>query len=141
MNQILGKDKPVVLVIDDTPDNLQLMSGILQGQYRVKVANNGERGLKIAMADPAPDVILLDVMMPDVDGYEVCRRLKAEPKTQAIPVIFLTAKAAVEDETMGFGSKSGPCVHPATYSDPETLSPKHPSASRRLALSTPTLRH
>nr|WP_315186996.1 two-component system response regulator [uncultured Albidiferax sp.] len=96
-------DKPVVtvLVVDDTPDNLSLMSSLLKDHYKVKVANHGEKGLRIANSDAPPDLILLDIMMPDMDGYEVCRRLKAEPRTRHIPVIFLTAKSEVEDETKG----------------------------------------
>ncbi len=94
-------EKPTILVVDDTPDNLSLMSGLLKDLYRVKVANNGERGLKIATSDDPPDLILLDIMMPGIDGYEVCRLLKEDPKSAEIPVIFLTAKSAVEDEQMG----------------------------------------
>ena len=96
-------DKPfvTVLVVDDTPDNLSLMSSLLKDHYKVKVANHGEKGLRIANSDAPPDLILLDIMMPDMDGYEVCRRLKAEPRTRDIPVIFLTAKSEVEDETRG----------------------------------------
>ena len=92
---------PTVLVVDDTPDNLSLMSALLKDHYKVKVANHGERGLRIANSDTPPDLILLDIMMPDIDGYEVCRRLKAEPRTADIPVIFLTARSEVEDETRG----------------------------------------
>ena len=92
---------PTVLVVDDTPDNLSLMSGLLRDLYRVKVANNGERALKIAQTDPLPDLILLDIMMPGMDGYEVCRRLKQDAVTRDIPVIFLTALAEVEDERKG----------------------------------------
>ncbi len=92
---------PTVLVVDDTPDNLSLMSGLLRDLYRVKVANGGERALKIAQADPPPDLILLDIMMPGMDGYEVCRRLKQDAATRDIPVIFLTALAEVEDERKG----------------------------------------
>lgn len=99
MEEIVGK--PVVLVIDDTPDNLTLMSELLKDRYRVKVANHGERGLRIAASGQPPDLILLDVMMPGIDGYEVCRRLKAEPATRDIPVIFLTARHEIEDETLG----------------------------------------
>ena len=94
-------DKATVLVVDDTPDNLTLMSGLLKDDYKVKVANNGEKALKIAAAENPPDLILLDIMMPDMDGYEVCRRLKAEPRTCDIPVIFLTAKAEVDVEKKG----------------------------------------
>ena len=95
-------EKPTVLVIDDTPDNLALMQALLKDRYKVKGANNGERGLRIAASESPPDLILLDIMMPGIDGYEVCRRLKAEPRTRRIPVIFLTAKAEVADEQKGF---------------------------------------
>ena len=90
-----------VLIVDDAPDNLTLMTGLLRGTYKTKVANNGSRGLDVAAADK-PDLILLDIDMPGMDGYEVCRRLKANPATAEIPVIFLTAKTAVEDEQKGF---------------------------------------
>ncbi|MBI2381791.1 MAG: two-component system response regulator [Gammaproteobacteria bacterium] len=91
-----------ILVVDDTPENIDVLVGILRDEYRVKVAASGERALRIAVADPPPDLILLDVMMPEMDGYEVCTRLKADPRTRAIPVIFVTAKDEVEDETRGF---------------------------------------
>jgi putative two-component system response regulator len=94
-------EKPTVLVVDDTPDNLSLMSGLLKDDYKVKVANNGEKALKIAASDAPPDLILLDIMMPGMDGYEVCEFLKRNPATRDIPVIFLTAKAEVEDEKKG----------------------------------------
>jgi len=94
-------EKATVLVVDDTPDNLSLMSGLLKDDYKVKVANGGEKALKIAQSDNPPDLILLDIMMPGMDGYEVCHRLKADPATRDIPVIFLTAKAEVEDEKKG----------------------------------------
>jgi len=95
-------DKPTILVVDDTPDNLSLMSGLLKDLYKVKIANNGERALKVALTGTPPDIILLDIMMPVMDGYETCRRLKAAPETRDIPVIFLTAKAEIEDEMKGF---------------------------------------
>lgn len=94
--------KPLVLVVDDTPANLQLMGAILKQNYRVKVANHGDKALQIAAGQPRPDIILLDIMMPDIDGYEVCRQLKADPATSNIPVIFLTAKTEVQDEALGF---------------------------------------
>jgi sigma-B regulation protein RsbU (phosphoserine phosphatase) len=78
------------------------MNGLLKDAYRTKVANSGERALKLAAAEPKPDLVLLDIMMPGMDGYEVCRRLKADATTHEIPVIFLTAKAQVEDESRGF---------------------------------------
>ncbi len=99
---IVHTEKAVILVVDDTPDNLTLMSGLLKDNYRVKVANSGERALKITQSETPPDLILLDIMMPEMDGYEVCRRLKADNKTRDIPIIFLTAKTEVVDETHGF---------------------------------------
>jgi len=97
----MNSPQATILVVDDTPENLELMSGLLKDLYRVRVANNGERALRLASADPAPDLVLLDVMMPGIDGYEVCRRLKADPATASTPVIFLTAKAEIEDERQG----------------------------------------
>jgi len=101
MHGINPTKRATVLVVDDTPDNLALMSTLLKDDYKVKVANGGEKALKIAASEAPPDLILLDIMMPDMDGYEVCRRLKRDPKTMAIPVIFLTAKAEMEDERKG----------------------------------------
>lgn len=94
--------KPTILVVDDTPDNITLLCSLLGEEYKNKVATNGQKALKIAMSDPQLDLILLDIMMPDMDGYEVCRQLKADPRTAHIPVIFLTAKTQEGDETMGF---------------------------------------
>lgn len=93
--------KPTILVVDDAPANLQLMSGLLQEDFTVKAAISGEKALKIAFIDPQPDLILLDIMMPEMDGYEVCKRLKVDAKTTQIPIIFLTAKAEAQDEALG----------------------------------------
>ncbi|MCC6132732.1 MAG: two-component system response regulator [Acidobacteria bacterium] len=93
--------KTTVLVVDDTPENLTVMTGLLKGLYRVKIAPSGEHALRIARNAPQPDLVLLDIMMPGMDGYEVMRRLRADGMTRDIPVIFLTAKTEVEDETMG----------------------------------------
>lgn len=93
-------DKPRILVVDDTPDNLTLMSALLKDPYRVQLANGGERALKLA-ADSPPDLILLDIMMPGIDGYQVLRQLQAQDSTRQIPVIFLTAKSEIEDERFG----------------------------------------
>ncbi|APW38938.1 two-component system response regulator [Rhodoferax koreense] len=93
--------KRTVLVVDDTPDNLALMSGLLKDTYRVKLASSGARALQITTARPLPDLILLDIMMPDMDGYEVMRHLRADPETADIPVIFLTAMSASDDEKTG----------------------------------------
>jgi putative two-component system response regulator len=95
-------EKSTILVVDDTPDNITLLCSLLGEQYKNKVATNGVRALKIAKTDPYPDLILLDIMMPEMDGYEVCRQLKADPATEHIPVIFLTAKTQEGDETKGF---------------------------------------
>jgi putative two-component system response regulator len=94
-------DKPTILVVDDTPDNLTVMSGLLKDLYKVKVANSGERALKIAASAAPPDLVLLDIMMPGMDGYEVLRQLRTDTQTRDIPVIFLTAKSEVEDERRG----------------------------------------
>ncbi|MBY0453261.1 MAG: two-component system response regulator [Burkholderiaceae bacterium] len=93
--------KATVLVVDDTPDNLALISGLLRHLYRVVAANNGEKALTIAQSDHPPDLILLDIMMPGLSGYEVCQRLKGNPATHDIPVIFLTAMTGTEDEKRG----------------------------------------
>src|SRR5690349_17224889 len=84
-------EKRRVLAVDDTPENLAVVSGVLRAQYTVKVATSGERGLQIAFSDDPPDLILLDIMMPEMDGYEVLRRLQAGRATRNIPVIFVTA--------------------------------------------------
>ena len=94
--------KPIILVVDDTPDNLSLMSELLRDDYTIRLANNGERALKLANHEQPPHLILLDIMMPEMDGYEVCRRLKESPATREIPVMFLTAKTQEEDERHGF---------------------------------------
>lgn len=93
--------KATILVVDDTAANLSLMGGLLKELYQVKVANSGERGLAIAQSDTPPDLILLDIMMPEIDGYEVCMRLKKNPLTCDIPIIFLTAKSEIDDEQRG----------------------------------------
>jgi putative two-component system response regulator len=93
--------RQTILIVDDTPENIALMSSLLKGLYRTKVATNGEKALQIADSADPPDLILLDIMMPGIDGYEVCQRLKDDRKTAEIPIIFLTAKAEVEDEQKG----------------------------------------
>ena len=95
-------EKSTILVVDDTPENIDVLNGILKPEYQIKVALNGEKALKVAQSDPQPDLILLDIMMPDIDGYEVCQRLKSDPKTAKIPIIFVSAMTEVTDETKGF---------------------------------------
>lgn len=94
--------KKVILVVDDTPANIQIALAILKDLYQVKVATNGAKALELAAAEPAPDLILLDVMMPGMDGFEVCTHLKATSATRDIPVIFVTGQTEIEDETRGF---------------------------------------
>ncbi len=96
------KEQKTILIVDDTPINLGVISGALKDLYKTKVATNGEKALAISSGEEKPDLILLDVMMPGMDGYEVCRRLKADPNTRNIPVIFLTGQTGTDDETMGF---------------------------------------
>lgn len=94
--------KPTLLVVDDTPDNIQIIHGILSEQYTIRAATSGEKALKLASTYPLPELILLDVMMPEVDGFETCRRLKQNPITNKIPIIFVTAKTDTIDEQTGF---------------------------------------
>ncbi|MDJ0860887.1 MAG: two-component system response regulator [Gammaproteobacteria bacterium] len=97
-----AESQPTVLVVDDVPENIDVLAGILRPEYKVKVSLNGEKALNLARTSPAPDLILLDIMMPGIDGYEVCRQLKADLTTRRIPVIFVTAKGEVRDEALGF---------------------------------------
>ena len=91
-----------VLVVDDTPDNVALMVGLLKDDYKVKVATNGEKALQIVAGDDPPDLILLDIMMPGIDGYEVCRRMRASPSSREIPVMFLSSLEDARDKAEGF---------------------------------------
>jgi len=93
--------KPTLLIVDDMPENIDVLRAILKDDYRLKVATNGERALALCREEPLPELVLLDVMMPGMDGYEVCRRLKADARTRRIPVIFVTAMNEIEDELKG----------------------------------------
>lgn len=99
---MLATSKQTVLIVDDVPENIDVLGAILRPHFKVKAAMNGTMALKIAASKQQPDLILLDVMMPEIDGYEVCRKLKQDAITAAIPVIFVTAKSEVADEQMGF---------------------------------------
>ena len=99
-----------ILVVDDTPANLSLLSGLLSPRWRVRLAPSGAKALALVRRQP-PDLIVLDVMMPELDGYEVCRRLKADPATRDIPVLFLTALTQPEDETRGFECGGADFIH------------------------------
>ena len=101
---------PSILAVDDTPANLSLLANLLRDKYQVRVANNGQKSLDLAFAEP-PDLILLDVMMPEMDGHEVMRRLKADTRTAHVPVIFLTAKTSIEDEEFGLSLGAVDFIH------------------------------
>jgi phosphoserine phosphatase RsbU/P len=100
MNQL--DQRKTVLLVDDSPANIQVVNSILKDIYKIRIATNGAKALQLANAMPPPDLILLDVMMPEIDGYEVCSRLKKDSQTRDIPVIFLTGQTEIEDETRGF---------------------------------------
>ena len=94
--------EPTILIVDDTPKNVQLLGSILSKEhYEIVIAENGKEALEI-INDFIPDLILLDIMMPEMDGYEVCQILKGNPETEEIPIIFLTAKSSPEDVVKGF---------------------------------------
>src|SRR5215469_9443594 len=94
--------KKTLLLVDDAPSNIQVVNSILKDLYRIRIATNGPKALELVKVAPPPDLILLDVLMPGMDGYEVCTRLKADPETKDIPVIFLTGQTETQDETRGF---------------------------------------
>lgn len=96
------RNQQVVLVVDDSPENIYVLAAILKDAYRVKVALNGEKALSIALSDDAPHLILLDILMPGMDGIEVCRQLKSNERTRKIPIIFVTAKGESDSEECGF---------------------------------------
>ncbi|MGL5025176.1 MAG: HD-GYP domain-containing protein [Shewanella oncorhynchi] len=94
--------KPIVLVVDDAPDNIQIMHGLLSEQYSIRAATSGAKAIALASLEPIPDLILLDVMMPEMDGFQTCSSLKRSPLTRNIPIIFVTAKTDTIDEHTGF---------------------------------------
>lgn len=96
------EENPCILIVDDTPENIELLTGLLENDYNIKAAPNGNIALKAVKAGGVPDLILLDIMMPGMDGFEVCQKLKEDPETRDIPIIFITAKNEVDDETKGF---------------------------------------
>ncbi|WED24765.1 two-component system response regulator [Vibrio sp. JC009] len=94
--------KPILLIVDDVVSNIDALRTILADDYKLKVATSGEIALKAAVTEPQPDLILLDIIMPEMDGYETCRRLKKDIRTRDIPVVFVTAKSEGIDEIKGF---------------------------------------
>ncbi len=103
MNSPADNARPTLLVVDDNSENLTVLGELLQPDYRVLAANSGRRALQLAAAEPAPDLVLLDVMMPEMNGYEVLQKLRESPGTREIPVIFVTAMDSAEDEQWGLG--------------------------------------
>ena len=97
-----AQKQQTILIVDDEPANVVILSELLAGECLTRAATNGEKALKLATSDKPPDLILLDIMMPDMDGYETCRRLKADERANKIPVIFITGKVTEEDEIKGF---------------------------------------
>jgi sigma-B regulation protein RsbU (phosphoserine phosphatase) len=106
-----NENSKTVLLVDDAPSNIQAVNSILKDTYKTRIATNGERALELAKVCPPPDLVLLDVSMPGMDGYEVCTRLKADPQTKDIPVIFLTGQTEIEEETHGFDVGAVDYIH------------------------------
>lgn len=102
MTQTLSNKKERILIVDDTPANIDVLGAVLMPDYEISVAVSGPMALEIMDSGLNPDLVLLDVMMPEMDGYEVARRLKSKAETRDIPVIFVTAKIDDEDEANGF---------------------------------------
>ena len=115
-----SSSRKLILIVDDAPTNVAVISGLLKDSFRTKVATSGAKALAIAAGAERPDLILLDVMMPDMDGFEVCRRLKANPDTREIPVIFLTGKTDAVDEAKGFDLGAVDYIH-KPFSPPVVL--------------------
>src|ERR1700722_7648946 len=103
--------KKTVLLVDDAPANIQIVNSILKDIYKIRIATSGAKALELARVTPTPDLILLDVMMPEMDGYEVCTQLKLRQDTRDIPVIFLTGQTHVDEETRGFDVGAVDYIH------------------------------
>ena len=97
-----ANDKKILLLVDDEPTNIKIVNSILKDEYKIRVATNGAKALELVKTTPLPDLILLDVVMPEMDGYEVCTRLKNVSSTKDIPVVFLTGQTETSEETRGF---------------------------------------
>lgn len=93
---------PKILIVDDVPANIKILGEAIRNEYRIAIATNGQKALEIVFGESPPDLILLDIIMPDIDGYEVCRKIKANEATENIPIIFITSKSEVDDEARGF---------------------------------------
>jgi adenylate cyclase len=108
---IAATERKTILLVDDSPANIQVAREILKDRYKTRIATTGYKALELAKIAPAPDLILLDVSMPEMDGYEVCSRLKADAETRDVPVIFLTAMTDSADETRGFNVGAVDYIH------------------------------
>lgn len=106
---MVSEEGKTILVVDDTETNIDILVEILGDDYDVSVAMDGESALEIVDEEP-PDLVLLDIMMPGMDGYEVCRRLKANEKTRDIPVIFVTAKEEIDEKMDGYDVGASDCI-------------------------------
>ena len=116
---MMSERQKTLLVVDDAPENIQLLSGLLKDKYKVKAATSGEKALLIAARSPVPDLVLLDVMMPGMDGHEVCRRLQADAGTRDIPVVFVSGHAT--DQERQAGLQLGAVGYLSKPVDPEEL--------------------
>lgn len=105
------KQTQTILIADDEPANISLLNEVLKADYRIMVAKDGRKALLAAQSIPSPDLILLDIVMPELDGYEVLKRLKADEETRNIPVIFVTSKGKDEDETKGLEMGAVDYIH------------------------------
>jgi CheY-like chemotaxis protein len=107
----MNAEAKTVLLVDDEPANIQIANSILKDIYKTRIATSGAKALELANQEPAPDLILLDVMMPEMNGYEVCSRLKSDDHTRDIPVIFLTGQTETDDEIKGFALGAVDYIH------------------------------
>ncbi|MBK6905952.1 MAG: hybrid sensor histidine kinase/response regulator [Rhodocyclaceae bacterium] len=123
---------PTILIVDDTPDNLQLLSELFMDDYRVRVADNGQKALDICFSDKPPDLVLLDVMMPGMDGFEVARRMREHPNAESTPVIFVTALTTLDAQTKGL--ELGAVDFVSKPIDPDLLKPRVRNFMRYVAL-------
>lgn len=128
----LAANRPTVLIVDDAPDNLQLLSALFKDEYRIRVANNGSRALEICCSDNPPDLVLLDVMMPDIDGFEVARRMREHPAAETIPVIFVTALTGNDARMKGLAL--GAIDFVTKPIDPDVLKPRVKNLLRYIGL-------
>lgn len=94
-------EKPIILIVDDVPSNIKVLANCLKNDYQIKVATGGHDCLRLAISDPIPDLILLDIEMPDLGGYEVCQKLQSQPHTRDTPIIFVTARDEDRNEELG----------------------------------------